>query len=389
MNKHDIKWVLFSKTMTCYKQLGRKPLDPIYRYSYSRHEQNWFPHTAKEHRAVRETVGIFDQTSFAKFLLQGRDAEAVLQRICANDVGPPDGRAIYTAMLNHRGRMEADLTVTRIEKERFLIVTAGSTSVRDFGWIMRNIPPDACAFLTDVTSAYSVIGVMGPYSRKILSLLTTSDLSNDVFPFLASREIDMGYNDVRATRITYVGELGWELYIPTEFAVGIYDSIVAVGAEFGLCHAGFHAMDSLRGEKAYRGWAHDVTDMDTPLEAGLGFAVAFDKNTEFIGREALLRQREEGLKRRLVVFTVDDAEPLLLGNEPIYRDSRIVGRLTSGTYGHTLGRSVGMGYIENEEGVTSSYVKTGAYEIEIAAERYAATPTLRSPYDPNNERVRA
>ena len=361
-------------------------VEPKYEYSFGR--QNWFEYSAEEHRAVREAVGMFDQTSFAKFLLQGRDAERVLQTLCANDVGVPPGGVIYTAMLNERGGIEADVTVTRIGEDVYLIVTGGATATRDFAWVEKHIPDDAYAVLTDVTSAYAVLGVMGPRSRELLSRLTDADLSNEAYPFLTSREIAIGYAPVRATRITYVGELGWELYIPTEFAVHVYDAIVGEGGSVGLRHAGFHAMDSLRVEKAYRAWGTDIVDQDTPLEAGLRFAVAFDKGVEFIGRDALLRQRENGLNKRLAVFTVDDPEPLLLGDEPIYRDGDLIGRTTSGAYGHTLGRSVGMGYLEHESGVDPAFVRGGSYEIEIAAERFPATASLRPPYDPKSERVR-
>ena len=357
---------------------------PVYGYSFGR--QSWFEHSAQEHRAVREAVGLFDQTSFAKFLLEGRDAEDALQRICANDVGAPPGRVVYTSVLNERGGIEADLTVTRLSEESYLIVTSGATATRDFGWIKDHIPTDARATLTDVTSAHTVLGVMGPRSRDLLSRLTDEDMSNEAFPFLASRRIGIGYAPVLATRITYVGELGWELYVPSEFAAGVYDAIVGEGERLGLRHAGYHAMDSLRMEKGYRAWGLDIVDQDTPLEAGLAFTVAFD--TDFIGRDALLRQREEGLKKRLVVFTVDDPEPLLLGDEPIYRDGGLVGRITSAAFGHTVGRSVGMGYVENESGVDANFVRNGAYEVEVATRRHAATASLRPPYDPRGERVR-
>ena len=362
-------------------------VEPRYEYSYGR--QNWFPYSAEEHRAVREAVGLFDQTSFAKFLVQGRDAESALQRICSNDVAVPVGRVVYTSMLNQRGGIESDLTVTRTGEDRYLVITSGTSAVRDFEWINRNIPTEIHAFVTDVTSSYAVLGVMGPRSRELLSRLTDADLSNRAFPYLTSSEIDLDYAPVRASRVTYVGELGWELYIPTDFAVRVYDAIVKEGVDFGLMHAGSHAMDSLRCEKAYRSWGQDITDQDTPLEAGLGFAVAFDKDADFIGREALLRQREEGLTRRLVVFTVDDPEPLILGDEPIFRDGELTGRVTSGAYGHTLGRSVGIGYVENEEGVDAAFIRAGEYEIEIAMERFSASATLRPPYDPRGARVRA
>ena len=361
-------------------------VEPRYGYSYGR--QNWFEYSAQEHNAVREAVGLFDQTSFAKFLLQGGDAEDVLQRLCANDVGVATGRVVYTSMLNDRGGIEADLTVTRLSEDSYLIVTGGATATRDFRWVADHIPQGAHAILTDVTSAYMVLGLMGPLSRELLSSVAGADLDNEAFPYLTSREINIGYATVRATRITYVGELGWELYVSTEFSTHVYDAIVSAGERFGLRHAGFHAMDSLRLEKGYRGWGHDMVDLDTSLEAGLGFAVSWEKDTEFTGRDALLRQRRNGVKRRMAVFTIDDPEPLLLGDEPIYRDGRIVGRVTSGGYGHTLGRSVGLGYIEHEGGVDKRFVMEGSYEIEMLTRRYAASVSLRPPYDPAGERVR-
>ena len=359
---------------------------PEYEYSYGR--QNWFDYSAEEHRAVREAVGLFDQTSFAKLLVQGRDAKAVLQRLCANDVDVPAGQAVYTAMLNDRGGFEADLTVTRLAEDAYMIVTGCATETRDSHWISESIPDGAHAFVTNVTSAYAVLGVMGPRSRDLLSRLTDADLSNDAFAYLCSREIEVGYAPVRATRITYVGELGWELYVPTEFAAHVYDAIVAEGDNHGLRLAGYHALESLRMEKAYRAWGTDLTDLDTPLEAGLRFAVAFDKPSEFTGKEALLAQAERPATKRLTVFTLDDPEPLLLGDEPIYRDGALAGRTTSGAFGYTLGRSVGLGYVESEEGVNAAYIRGGSYEIEVMDERHTATASLRSPYDPKSERVR-
>ena len=361
--------------------------DVAQEYEYSFDRQNWFDCSAEEHGAVREAVGLFDQTSFAKLLIQGRDAEKVLQGLCANDVGVPPGRAIYTAMLNERGGFEADLTVTRLADDEYMVVTGCATETRDEHWLRENIPDGAHAFVTNVSSAYAVLSVMGPRSRDLLSRLTDADMSNAAFPFLASREIEIGYAPVRATRITYVGELGWELYVPTEFATHVYDAIVAEGGPFGLRHAGYHALESLRMEKAYRAWGSDLTDLETPLEAGLRFAVAFDK-PDFIGKTALEAQSGGLLRRRLAVFTLDDPEPLLLGDEPIYRDGALVGRTTGGAYGHTIGRSVGMGYVESEGGVSPAFVRGGSYEIEIMDERHAATASLRPPYDPRSARVR-
>ena len=362
-------------------------VDPVYEYSWGR--QNWFSHSAQEHMAVRQAVGLFDQTSFAKILLQGADAEPVLQRLMANDVAVEPGTLVYTAMLNERGGIVSDLTVNRISEDTYMIVTSAGSVTRDYTWMRRHIPDDARATLTDVSSSYAVLSVMGPRSRDLLSRLTDADLSNEAFPFLTSKEIYLGYAPVRASRITYVGELGWELYIPSEYACNVYDSIVQVGSEFGLMLAGYHALDSLRLEKAYRSWGHDITSVDTPLEAGLRFAVALDKEVDFMGRDALLRQSERGLEKRLAIFVLEDPEPLLLGDEPIYRDGVIVGRTTSGNYGHALGRSVAMGYLENEEGATPGWIRSGSYEIEVATESFSANVRLGPPYDPKSEKIKA
>jgi 4-methylaminobutanoate oxidase (formaldehyde-forming) len=359
-------------------------VEPRYVYTYGR--QNWFPGAAAEHRAVREAVGLFDQSSLAKFLVQGPDAVARLQRLCANDVDVPWGRIVYTQMLNPRGGIECDLTVTRLGEGAYLVVTIAAAATHDADWIRRGLG-DARVTLTDVTSAFAVLGVMGPRSRELLSRLTDADVSSAAFAFGTSREIELGHARVRATRITYVGELGWELYVPTEFATRVYDDVIAAGADLGLRHAGFHAMDSLRMEKGYRSWGHDIGREDTPLEAGLDFAVAFKKDG-FVGRDALLRQRGKPLARRLVMFTLDDPTPLLLGDEPIYRNGLLIGRITSGAYGHTVGRSVGMGYVANPDGVDAAFVRAGRWEVEIALERFAATPHLEPPYDPCSARVR-
>jgi heterotetrameric sarcosine oxidase gamma subunit len=360
-------------------------VEPRYVYTYGR--QNWVPCAAAEHRAVREAVGLFDQSSLAKFLVQGPDAAAVLQRLCANDVDVAPGRIVYTQMLNARGGIECDLTVTRLADDAYLVVTIAAAATHDADWIRRGLG-DARVTLTDVTSAFAVLGVMGPRSRELLSRLTDADLSSAAFAFGTSREIELGHASVRATRITYVGELGWELYVPTEFATRVYDDVIAAGADLGLRHAGYHAMDSLRMEKGYRSWGHDIGSEDTPLMAGLDFAVAFKKDA-FAGRDALLRQRGKPLSRWLVMFTLDDPAPLLLGDEPIYRDGALIGRITSGAYGHTLGRSVGMGYVAHADGVDAAFVRAGRWELEIALERFAATAHLEPPYDPRSTRVRA
>jgi glycine cleavage system T protein len=358
-----------------------------YQYSYGR--QNWFGFSAEEHIAVRESVGLFDQSSFGKYILEGADAEAILNRVCANDVSVPVGRIVYTQWLNERGGIEADLTITRESETRFLIVTAAATQIRDLAWLRRHIPEDARAIAVDVTSGFAVLGLMGPKSRQVLSRLTDADLSNAAFPFATSRQIDLGYARARASRITYVGELGWELYLPTEFVQGVFDSLTEEGAAAGMRLAGYHAMNSLRMEKGYRHWGHDITDDDTPLEAGLGFAVSWSKSGGFIGRDALARQKQAGVKRRLVQFALEDSDRLLYHNEPIWRDNILVGRITSGMFGHSVGKSLGMGYVENRgEIVDAGFVNSGKYEIEVAGARIAAHASLSAFYDPNSARVK-
>ncbi len=358
-----------------------------YGYSYGR--QNWFEHSAREHAAVRNAVGLFDQSSFAKYLLQGPDAERVLNHICANNVAVPVGRIVYTQWLNERGGIEADLTITREAVDRFLIVTAAATHTRDFTWLQRHIPDDARAVAVDVSSGMAVLGLMGPRSRELLATLTDADLSNAAFPFGSSQVIDLAYARVRASRITYVGELGWELYIPTEFAPGVFDALMAQGAAFGLRLAGYHALNSLRMEKAYRHWGHDISDEDTPLQGGLAFAVAWDKPGGFIGREALLQQKEQGLTRRLVQFALHDPLPLLYHNEPIWRNGVIAGRISSGMFGHTLGKSLGMGYVSNTDGLADrDFILDAHYEIEVAGVRVPASASLSGLYDPASLRVK-
>jgi 4-methylaminobutanoate oxidase (formaldehyde-forming) len=360
---------------------------PEYQYSYGR--QNWFEYAAAEHTAVRERVGLFDQSSFAKFLVEGRDAERCLNEICAADVAVPIGKIVYTQWLNERGGIEADLTVTRETQDRYLVVTACATQVRDLAWLRRHIPSDAHAVAIDVSSALAVLGVMGPGSRRLLSSLSDADFTNEAFPFGTSQMVDLAYARVRASRITYVGELGWELYIPSEFAQSVYDEIVRAGEEHGLMVAGYHALNSLRLEKAYRHWGHDITDEDTPLEAGLGFAIAWSKPRGFIGRDALLRQKGEGVRRRLVNFKLRSDQSLLYHNEPIWRNGKLVGRITSGMFGHTVGKPIAMGYVQNDDGpATPDWINAGHYELEVAAERLGTDASLQPFYDPSSKRIR-
>ncbi len=359
---------------------------PENEYSYGR--QNSFPNVAAECRAVRETVGVFDQTSFSKFLMQGRHAESAMQSLCANDVGVTPGRTVYTGMLNPSGGYESDVTVTRLAEEQFLIVSGSAQAIRDFDWMSRHIPPDADAYLTDVTSAYAVLGVMGPKSRDLLSRVCKTDLSNEAFPFATMQEIDIAHAPIWAVRITYVGELGWELYIPTEFGGAVYEALESAGEDVGLRDAGYYAMESLRLEKGYRAWSHELTPDVTPFEAGLAFALRLEKENSFIGRDAVCAAGADDPDRRLVMLTVDDPDPVLWGGEMILCDGEPIGDVRSGAYGHTLGRSVGSGFVKREPGQSDAEILSGRYQIEIAGERYDATPHLRAPYDPKSERVR-
>jgi len=270
------------------------------------------------------------------------------------------------------------------------VITAAATQVRDFAWLKDHIGPSARATLTDVTSGQAVLSVMGPKSRALLQSLTPADLTNEAFPFGTSQVIDLGYARVRASRITYVGELGWEIYIATEFAANVFDVLVEAGEQFGLRHAGYHALNSLRLEKGYRHWGHDISPDDTPIEAGLGFAVSFTKPGGFIGKDALLKQKASGVSKRLVQFALRDPSKLLLHNEPIWRDNEIVGHITSGMFGHTLGKSLGMGYVANHHGlVDKAFVMACSYEIEVAGERFAADAQLEPFYDPKSEHIKS
>lgn len=367
---------------------GKKPA-----YEYSWQRQNWFDYAREEHRAVRETVGLFDLSTFAKFRVEGPDAEAVLQRVCANDVAVETGKIVYTQWLNHKGGIEADLTVTRLSETAFLVITAPAVHVRDLTWLRRLLPEDARCVVTDVTSGEAVLAVMGPQARALLQSLTRDDLSNEAFPFGTAREIEIGHTKVRAHRVTYVGELGWELYISADFAQHIFDLVYQAGQGFGARLAGMHVLDSCRMEKGYRHFGHDISDEDHVLEAGLGFAVSVDKAPSkfghFIGRDAVLQVKQEGIKRRLLQFKLAVPEPLLFHNEPILSDGAFVGYLTSGNYGHHLGASMGMGYVPRDAEAKVSALLDKTYEIEVAGERIPAIASLKPFYDPQSARVRS
>jgi len=364
-----------------------KGVEPKVEYSWGR--QNWFEYSAAEHRAARENVTLMDYSVMGKILVQGRDVEKYLNPICANDIAVPVGRCVYTQWLNETGTIEADLTVTRLTEDQFLILTGDKTTNHVQAWLRRHIPADAHTFITNITSAYSVLNVQGPKSREFLSRITHADMSNEAFPFLTMQEIDIGYAPVKALRVTYVGELGWELYIPTEFSLHVYDTLMEKGEDFGLKLIGLQALESLRLEKAYRDYGGDIDNTDTPLEVGLGYFVKLDKPSGFIGRDALLKLKESGYRYRMPQFLLEDPEPLMHHGEIIYRDGEPVGTIMAGCFGHTLGASVGVGPVENNgDVVTAEYIRSGSYEIDIAGTRFPAKVSLRPMYDPKLERVR-
>ena len=355
-----------------------------YRYSWKR--QNWFENQRQEHLAIRNSVGLFDMTSFGKIRIEGRDALTFLQRVCGNQMDVAPGRIVYTQMLNRRGGIESDLTVTRLSETAFFAVVPGAALQRDLTWLRKQLRPEEFVVVTDVTASEAVLVLMGPKARNVITRVSPNDFFNETFPFGTAQEIEIGMGLARAHRITSVGELGWELYVSTDQAAHVFEALEDAGAEPGLKLCGLHALDSCRIEKAFRHFGHDITDEDHVLEAGLGFAVKTDKG-DFIGRDAVLRKREDGLARRLLQFKLRDPEPLLFHNEALIRDGTIVSIITSGNYGHTLGGAIGMAYVpckgESEEEVLAS-----RYEIEIAGQRYAADASIRPMYDPKAERTK-
>lgn len=355
-------------------------------YSFGR--QNWFSAVGREHRAAREAAVLFDQTSFAKFALKGPDADAAMNWICANDVGKGIGTLTYTQMLNDKGGIECDLTVGRVAHDTFYIVTGTGFATHDFDWISRNIPPGMNCQLFDITSSNAVLSLMGPNARAILEQVTRDDVSNDGFGFGRIRTIGIAGCPVQALRITYVGELGWELHLPVEYAQTVYDALMQAGRAHGLVNAGYRAIESLRLEKGYRAWGADIGPDHTPQEAGLGWALKLDSSVDFKGRAAVQTQRETGVAKRLAGFTVDP-DVVLMGRETIYRDGKRVGWLSSGGYGYTIGQSIGYGYIRNAGGVDADFIRSGTYELEVATERVAARVHLEPLYDPKMQRVKA
>ena len=365
---------------------------PRYEYSYGR--QNWWPFADAEAKALQAGCAFFDQASFAKYQVEGKDALRVLNKVSANEIDVEPGRIVYTQWLNERGGIEADLTVTRLAENRFLVVTGAAPQTRDMAWLGRQIPEGVHCFATDVTSGLPMIAVMGPHSRALLQKLSGADLANAAFPFGHSKEIEIGYARVRASRITYVGELGWELYVPAEFAAHVFETLWEAGQDFGLTPAGMHTMNSCRMEKAYRHWGHDIADEDTPLEAGLGFAVAWGKKGGFIGKNALgkLRKSKPVPSKRMVALALKDNSeraPMIYHEEPVYRDGKIVGSTTSGAWGHRVEKSLGLAYVHNDEGgVTTDWLRGGQWEIELAWRRYPIAVQVQAFYDPKGERMR-
>lgn len=363
---------------------GEEPRDV---YSYGR--QNWFEAVGEEHRAVRERAAIFDQSSFAKFFVTGPDALAALTWICANDVDRAVGALIYTQMLDARGGIQCDLTVARIGENEFYIVTGTGFATHDYSWIERNIPAGLDVALIDVTSSFATFSLMGPRARDILSAVTGDDVSNTGFPFGACRQITIGDATLRALRITYVGELGWELHVPSEYAPSVYKRLMEAGAAHGLVNAGYRAIDSLRLEKGYRAWGADIGPDYTPFQAGLGWAVKLKKNVPFLGREALTEQQGAPLKKRLACFTLDDPDVVLLGRETIYRNGERVGWLSSAGWGYTLATNIGYGYLRHPGGVDEAFIDNGDYELEVSTARIPCRIHRHVLYDPKMERVKA
>ena len=362
--------------------------NPALEYGWG--QQNWQPWSSAEQRAARTSVALFDQTSFSKYLVTGPDAEPVLQWLCTADVAVAPGRTVYTGMLNARGTYEADITVTRLSATEFLLVSSAATTERDQDHIRRRMPAQARAALVDVTSAYAVYGVMGPKSRDLLTRLSRADFSDEAFPFGSSREIDLGYATVRATRITYVGELGWELYVPAEFAVGTYEDLVNAGADLGLVAAGYYAIESMRLEKAYRAFGRELTPDYHPVEAGLLFACKLQGSIPFLGREAVEQARAEGPRRRLVSLQLADPDAMIWGGELVLRDGIAAGQLTSGAWGEALRACVGLAYIRDPAGgvLTPDIVRSAGYQVNVGGRLYPATVHLRPPFDPAGDRVK-
>jgi glycine cleavage system aminomethyltransferase T/glycine/D-amino acid oxidase-like deaminating enzyme len=359
------------------------------RYMHAWGRENWHEHVGRECQAVQHGCALFDQSSMAKFRVLGADACAVLNRLGTADVDVPHGRVVYTQWLNEAGGIEADLTVTRLADDDYLVVTSAGAQVRDLAFLRASIPAGARCSVLDVTPGLPMLGLMGPRSRALLTEVSGESLDDASFPFGTSREIEIGSAIVRASRITYVGELGWELYVPADTALHCLERLLEAGRAHRLAHAGFHAMAACRIEKGYRHWGHDIGVEDTPIEAGLAFTCAWDKPGGFRGRDALLRQRELGTpRRRIVQVRLDDPEAVMHHDEPILQDDRVVGWITSAAYGHRTGASLGMGWLRADEPITAALLAAGGFQVEIAGRRVGASLQLGPHYDPRGERIR-
>ncbi len=356
---------------------------PAYDYSWTR--QNWFENSAREHQAVRENVGIYDMSSFGKIRVEGPDAESFLNYVAGGSYSVPVGKIVYSQFLNARGGIEADVTITRLSETAYLVVTPAATRLADQTWLERH-KGDFNVVITDVTAGEAVLAVMGPNARTLLQAVSPNDFSNDTNPFGTAQEAEIGMGLARVHRVTYVGELGWEVYVSSDMACHVFETLHAAGQDMGAKLCGMHMMDSCRIEKGFRHFGHDITCEDHVMEAGLGFAVKKDK-ADFIGRDAVLRKQDEGLQMRLVQFKLTDPAPLLYHAEPIIRNGEVVSYLTSGNYGHTLGAAVGMGYVPCP-GESAADVLASTYEVEIAGIRVQAEAALKPMYDPKSERVK-
>lgn len=360
----------------------------VERLSWGR--QSFWPEWEREHRAAREGVILMDMSFMAKFLVQGRDAGRILNFVSANDVDAAEGVITYTQWLNAKGTLEADLTVTKLDAEQFWVVASDTAHRHVATWLRRNIPDDAHAFVTDVTSGYAQINVQGPRSRELLASVTSADMSNAAFPFRAAREIDIGFGRVLCVRITYLGELGYELYVPAEQATHVYDRLVEAGRAVDLRHAGLKALASLRMEKGYRDYGHDIDNTDSVLEAGLGFAVDLKKPGGFLGKDAVLAMKASGpLTRRLVQVLLEDPEPLMFHAEVVHCNHRAVGYVRAASYGHTLGGAVGLAMVDIGKPITQAVLDAGKWEVDVAGKRYPARASLRPFYDPDMLRIKA
>ncbi len=356
-------------------------------YGFGR--QNWFDAVGDEHRAVRERVGLFDQSSFAKFRVYGRDVVKALSGLCANRIDKPIGSVIYSQMLNHNGGIEADLTLSRISEHEYYLVTGTGFVTHDFAWIENHLPENCDVAIEDITSSWAVLSLMGPRARDVMQPVVDEDISNQNFPFGQMRQLHIAGAPVRALRVSYVGELGWELHVPVEHAITVYQALMAQGKQFDIFNTGYRAIESLRLEKGYRAWGADIGPDHSPLEAGLGWAVDLHSGRDFIGRDAIKLQLQKPLTKSLACFTLENIDIVLLGRETIYRDDKRVGWLSSAGWGYTVNRNIGFGYIRCETGVDQAFLTSGTYELEVATERCKCELQLKPLYDPSMQKMKS